>query len=45
MAVRQIVEQHGGTVTAESREGHWSKFTVRLPLVDAHSPRRDMTPP
>jgi signal transduction histidine kinase len=35
MAVRQIVEQHGGTVTAQSREGRWSKFTVRLPLAAA----------
>jgi signal transduction histidine kinase len=32
MAVRQIVEQHGGTVAARSREGRGSKFTVRLPL-------------
>jgi signal transduction histidine kinase len=33
MAVRQIVEQHGGTVNVRSRERHWSTFTVRLPLV------------
>lgn len=30
--VRRIVEQHGGTVGAESREGHGSAFSVRLPL-------------
>jgi signal transduction histidine kinase len=29
---RQIVEQHGGSIAVESREGIGSTFTVRLPL-------------
>lgn len=31
-AVRQIVEQHGGAIDVESREGEGSTFAARLPL-------------
>jgi PAS domain S-box-containing protein len=31
-ATRHIVEQHGGSITAESVEGSGTRFTVRLPI-------------
>lgn len=43
-SVRQIVDQHGGAVTVDSREGQGTTVTVRLPLavrpgVRANGPR------
>jgi signal transduction histidine kinase len=35
---RAIVEQHGGSISVESREGEGATFTVRLPLQPADVP-------
>jgi PAS domain S-box-containing protein len=36
---RDIVEQHGGTISVESNEGQGSTFTVTLPMVERPSPQ------
>ncbi|MFD0687829.1 SpoIIE family protein phosphatase [Actinomadura fibrosa] len=36
--VKELVGLHGGTITAESREGEGTRFTVRLPFGAAHLP-------
>jgi signal transduction histidine kinase len=42
--VRQVVEAHGGAVTAGNREGGGAEFTVRLPLqAGARAPERSAT--
>ena len=33
--VKQVVEQHGGSISFESQEGAGTTFTVRLPLTEA----------
>jgi PAS domain S-box-containing protein len=37
---RHIVEQHGGSIEVDTREGFGSTFTVRLPMSSANDPRR-----
>jgi len=35
---RQVVEQHGGRVDAESEAGQWARFTLAVPLAQAERP-------
>ena len=39
--VQQIVELHGGSITAVSPDGMGATFTISLPLVDLKSKNKD----
>ena len=41
--VQELVQLHGGTITASSIEGEGTAFTVRLPFGHAHLPAGDPT--
>ena len=42
--VKHLVDAHGGTVVADSTDGHGATFTVRLPIVAVYSGRLDRSP-
>ncbi|GAA4811900.1 SpoIIE family protein phosphatase [Streptomyces ziwulingensis] len=42
--VRELIALHGGTITADSREGEGTSFTVRLPLGADHLPPEALAP-
>lgn len=43
--VRELVNLHGGSITAESRENHGTTFTIRLPFGAAHLPPDELAEP
>lgn len=43
--VRELVGLHGGTITADSREGEGSSFTVRLPFGSGHLRADELSSP
>ncbi|MEU9981008.1 SpoIIE family protein phosphatase [Streptomyces sp. NPDC050856] len=42
--VRELMGLHGGTITARSRPGEGTTFTVRLPFGSAHLPQDSLAP-
>ena len=40
--VKELVMLHGGTITADAREGRGSEFTIRLPFGTGHLPSDDV---
>jgi PAS domain S-box-containing protein len=42
--VQELVQQHGGTITASSTEGVGTTFTIRLPFGHAHLPAGALVP-
>jgi PAS domain S-box-containing protein len=42
--VQELVQLHGGTITASSVEGNGTAFTIRLPFGDAHLPAGALVP-
>ncbi len=42
---RELVELHGGTITAESAEGMGTSFTIRLPFGSDHLPAEALAEP
>ncbi len=43
--VRELVGLHGGTITADSRVGEGTTFTIRLPFGTAHLPSDELAEP
>ncbi|MFE2347673.1 SpoIIE family protein phosphatase [Kitasatospora cineracea] len=42
--VKELVDLHGGTITADSTEGRGTRFTIRLPFGSAHLPADSVLP-
>ena len=42
--VKHLVDAHGGSVVADSADGHGATFTVRLPIVAVYNARLDRSP-